>query len=149
MKTVQLFHTLNYSSPDCEYSLADQFLLLTIRVNYDMAVFWIYSLAEPNATIIAATFPVLRPLFRDVRARYYGVTERPSVAAYIKSTPSKQHTARGGSSRNRDSSSEQNILPRDGITRTREYVVSHEAEGSYQMDTSLIIEPPRAVAGRQ
>ncbi|KAF6824058.1 hypothetical protein CPLU01_11054 [Colletotrichum plurivorum] len=48
---------------------------------YNQAVYWIWSMAEPNVTIISASIPVLRGFVRNVRKR---TESSPGAGAYIK-----------------------------------------------------------------
>ncbi|KAK8139462.1 hypothetical protein PG984_002842 [Apiospora sp. TS-2023a] len=92
MKAVQSVTTLDARVPDCEsciYMKPKQVVeLLTlwrfVVVKYNLVIFWIFTLAEPNATIIAACIPVLRVLFRDATKRYYGGSKSPSTGGYIR-----------------------------------------------------------------
>lgn len=102
-------------------------------------VFWIFTLAEPNATIIAACIPVLRVLFRDAAKRYYG-SKPPSTGGYI-----RQSNHNSGlfackdldSNRGLDAHSDQSNIS-GGITRTREVVVDIEGDRSFEMGDQYV-----------
>ncbi|KAK8090455.1 hypothetical protein PG997_005416 [Apiospora hydei] len=126
MKAVQSVTTLDSRVPDFEYNLV---------------IFWIFTLAEPNATIIAACVPVLRVLFKDARKRYYG-SESPSTGRYIRPSHHGSGAFAGRAAPRSvecaDSQSEQGILD-GGITRTREYVVGFDEDRSFEMRDHLSI----------
>ncbi|KAK7952814.1 uncharacterized protein PG986_008542 [Apiospora aurea] len=133
MKAVQSVTILDSRVPD----FTDVVLVI---VKYNLVIFWIFTLAEPNATIIAACVPVLRVLFKDARKRYYG-SESPLTGRYIR--PSNHSSGAFAGRRPRgagcaDSQSEQAILD-GGITRTREYVVGIDEDRSFEMRDHLSI----------
>ncbi|KZL81186.1 integral membrane protein, partial [Colletotrichum incanum] len=66
MKAVQGYMLINVRSPD---------------YLYNQAVYWIWSMAEPNITIISASIPVLRGFVRNVRK---GTESSPGAGAYMK-----------------------------------------------------------------
>ncbi|KAL9948401.1 hypothetical protein D7B24_007165 [Verticillium nonalfalfae] len=107
---------------------------------WKLAVFWIWAEAEPNATIIAASIPVLRVLVRNVRSGR-GPSAYPS-GQYIKSDTLSKFQAPsnavntvdddGFALSKGDASSDRSILPREleqkaGITRTREVTVEYDS----------------------
>ncbi|KAK1658345.1 hypothetical protein BDP55DRAFT_565433 [Colletotrichum godetiae] len=99
MKAVHGYVLINVRSPD---------------YLYNQAVYWVWSMAEPNVTIISASIPVLRGFVRQVRKR----TESSSGAgAYIKTGDASGRfynqstvTATRGEPRDRDASSDSSIL---------------------------------------
>jgi hypothetical protein len=106
--------------------------------------------AEPNATIVAASIPVLRILFRDI-SNY--VTNSPAVGSYLKSNNRSNfhtnvsvgvNTATDPTSVNQDDNSEKSILSNgktfDGrITQTREIVIDYrDGRGSELGDSEGI-----------
>ncbi|KAM0283146.1 hypothetical protein ACHAQH_002627 [Verticillium albo-atrum] len=126
MKSVQSIMTLNPMHPDFTYNLV---------------LFWIFSLAEPNSTIIAASIPVLRVLVRDARTNYGGYNgSSGGPAAYIESQNSRFHVHKDGQGAvaqpstvgNTDASSDRSILGHSperpvGISRTTEVTVEYES----------------------
>ncbi|KAM0329274.1 hypothetical protein ACHAQA_004579 [Verticillium albo-atrum] len=107
---------------------------------WKLAVFWIWAEAEPNATIIAASIPVLRVLIRNVRSGR-GPSAYPS-GQYIKSDTLSKFQAPSNTVNTvnddafefgkGDASSDRSILPRGpettgGITRTREVTVEYDS----------------------
>ncbi|KZL71530.1 integral membrane protein [Colletotrichum tofieldiae] len=66
MKAVQGYVLINVRSPD---------------YLYNQAVYWIWSMAEPNVAIISASIPVLRGFVRDVRK---GTESSPGGDVYRK-----------------------------------------------------------------
>ncbi|GJC86163.1 hypothetical protein ColLi_09001 [Colletotrichum liriopes] len=66
MKAVQGYMLINVRSPD---------------YLYNQAVYWIWSMAEPNVAIISASIPVLRGFVRNVRK---GTESSPGVDVYRK-----------------------------------------------------------------
>ncbi|KAH7367944.1 hypothetical protein B0T11DRAFT_349378 [Plectosphaerella cucumerina] len=126
MKAVQSYMTLNPQDPN--------FL-------YNLMLFWIFSFAEPSSTIIAASIPILRILFRSDSRDYS--SQAPN--GYLKSTNSKFHvnkgTQRSGADPvdliHPDNSSDKSILGHSqgpytpaGIARTTEISVEYESSGS-------------------
>ncbi|RDW73466.1 hypothetical protein BP6252_07373 [Coleophoma cylindrospora] len=113
------------------------------QFGHNLAVLSIWIEAEPNATIIAASIPILRILFRDFQ-RY--VTNSPSAGSYLKSNQrSGFHThvsARDDTKVDatvivQDNESERGILSNknrlnDGIRTTREVVIGYDAGGDHQ-----------------
>lgn len=100
-------------------------------------LFWIFSFAEPSSTIIAASIPILRILFRNGTHDYS--SQAPN--GYLKSTNSKFHvnksTQRSGADPvdliHPDNSSDKSILGHSqgpytptGIARTTEISVEYE-----------------------
>ncbi|KAH8660334.1 hypothetical protein BX600DRAFT_551752 [Xylariales sp. PMI_506] len=130
MKSIQSFKTLDFTNPNF------------IR---DLELFWIFTLAEPNATIIAASIPVLRVLFKAKLHEYGGSSSRGGPGgAYLRSTNNKFHsqftsTVRGtADAANLDNGSDRSILQKDGkdidgITRTRMVTVTYD-EASMKND---------------
>ncbi|KAK8041673.1 hypothetical protein PG993_006196 [Apiospora rasikravindrae] len=119
MKAVQSVSTLDSRVPDFKYNLV---------------IFWIFTLAEPNATIVAACVPVIRVLFKDARKRYYA-SESPSAGRYVRPSNHDFGAFAGRASRRNDgpdSQSEQGILD-GGITRTRGFAVDFEEDRSFEM----------------
>ncbi|KAI3528921.1 hypothetical protein CABS01_09046 [Colletotrichum abscissum] len=112
MKAVQSIAIMDFLGPDYFWKVC---------------IFWVWAMAEPNATIIAASIPVLRVLFRNT------LSSRPSEypsGAYIRSDNLSKFQNRGMSaicsSRNmdrdkRDNDSDQEIL--GGIMKTTEVSV--------------------------
>ncbi|KAL0932299.1 uncharacterized protein CTRU02_213252 [Colletotrichum truncatum] len=66
MKAVQGYKLLQVRSPD---------------YLYNQTVYWIWSMAEPNVTIISASIPVLRGFVRNVRKK---TGSSPGAGAYLK-----------------------------------------------------------------
>ncbi|KAI9149073.1 hypothetical protein HJFPF1_11119 [Paramyrothecium foliicola] len=146
MKSVQSIKTLNHMDPECRFPLRirrckrqDTHIIDTVM--YNMVLFWIFSLAEPNSTIIAASIPVLRVLFRDARAYYGGYSgSSPGAAGYLKSDNNTfhMHTKTRDTNKSRpdasepDNSSDRSILAyaqKRGISRTTEVSVQYEGRG--------------------
>lgn len=104
-------------------------------VQYNLISFWIFSLAEPNATLIAACVPVLRVMFRDAKTTYYR-SKSPSTGGYVKqnnhSSGAFACRERRGNYRCKDAQSEQSNVG-GGITRTREVVVGIEGDRGFEM----------------
>lgn len=125
-----------------------------MTVSYNLVLFWIFSLAEPNTTIIAASIPVLRVLVRDYRnQQYYGSSgpQIPSGHGYLRSgnnskfpthpagnTTSHMATATGpseGDAQHTDASSDRSILYHSnstakGISRKTEVTVEVDVAGA-------------------
>ncbi|KAK7453106.1 hypothetical protein Landi51_04101 [Colletotrichum acutatum] len=103
-------------------------LMRIIQDFWKVCIFWVWAMAEPNATIIAASIPVLRVLFRNA------LSSRPSEypsGAYIRSDNLSKFQNRGISATcslsntdrdKRDNDSDQEIL--GGIMRTTEVSVN-------------------------
>ncbi|KAM0277138.1 hypothetical protein ACHAQH_006032 [Verticillium albo-atrum] len=117
---------------------------------YNQAVYWIWSMAEPNVTIISASIPVLRGFVRNARVR---TESNQNGGGYMKT---------GGSSSNKfynsvtvtaaraeqkgadgDGDSDRSILGRgpqersnDGITWTTEVSVEYETDVAEGIATS-------------
>lgn len=102
-------------------------------VFWKLCIFHVWVEVEPNVTIIAASIPVLRVLFRNIRSQRE--TEYPSSGAYIRSDNLSKFQNQGMSSgRSRtvedhdkrdDGDSDQRILPQ-GIVRTTEVTVDYD-----------------------
>ncbi|KAG7071387.1 Integral membrane protein [Colletotrichum scovillei] len=124
MKAVQGYMLINVRSPD---------------YLYNQAVYWIWSMAEPNVTIISASIPVLRGFVRQVRKR---TESSPGAGAYIKTGDTSGRfynrstvTATRAEPRDQDASSDSSILvsgqqgsnasERGGITWTTEVSVEY------------------------
>ncbi|KXH56076.1 hypothetical protein CSAL01_07442 [Colletotrichum salicis] len=112
MKAVQSIAIVDFLGPDF------------VQDFWKVCIFWVWAMAQPNATIIVAFIPVLRVLFRNA------LSSRPSdhpSGAYIQSDNLSKFRNRGmsatSSSRNmdrdpRDNDSDQEIL--GGIMRRTE-----------------------------
>ncbi|KAK1727041.1 uncharacterized protein BDZ83DRAFT_772326 [Colletotrichum acutatum] len=124
MKAVQGYMLINVRSPD---------------YLYNQAVYWVWSMAEPNVTIISASIPVLRGFVRQVRKR---TESSPGAGAYIKTGDTSGRfynrstvTATRAEPRDQDASSDSSILVsgqqgsnasgRGGITWTTEVSVEY------------------------
>ncbi|KFA80836.1 hypothetical protein S40288_08523 [Stachybotrys chartarum IBT 40288] len=125
MKSIQSIYTLDFMDPEYMYNLT---------------LFWIFSLAEPNTTIIAASVPVLRVLVRDVRTQLGGYSNSHPGASgyaggYIKSTNNKFHQGEITSTEQTvvntgDADSDRSILGHSskglhGISRTTEVTIEY------------------------
>ncbi|TDZ24365.1 hypothetical protein Cob_v003449 [Colletotrichum orbiculare MAFF 240422] len=66
MKAVQGYRLMDVRSPENMYN---------------QAVYWVWSMAEPNVTVISASIPVLRGFVRNVRKR---TESSPGAGAYVK-----------------------------------------------------------------
>ncbi|KAF4466640.1 Integral membrane [Fusarium albosuccineum] len=124
-KAVQGYKLLDVRSPDYMYT---------------QAVYWIWSMAEPNVTIISASIPVLRGFVRNVRNRS---GSSPGTGAYMKTGNSSSrfnnrshvHTTEvRADAADQDGASDRSILGRGpeggdggGITWTTEVSVEYEA----------------------
>lgn len=96
--------------------------------------------AEPNATIVAASIPVLRLLFRDVKN---SLSSSQSPGSYLRSNnQSKFHassnvqsnsTAKGQMTERDDNSSERSILDNTdgGFKHTREVVIDYGMKSDF------------------
>ncbi|KAF9875396.1 hypothetical protein CkaCkLH20_07216 [Colletotrichum karsti] len=131
MKAVQGYKLLSVRSPD---------------YMYNQAVYWIWSMAEPNVTIISASIPVLRGFVRSARKR---TESSPGAGAYIKTGEQSSRfynrsvvTATRAEPRDQDSASDKSILgktPRDGNT---------PAAGGIALTTEVSVEyEPRPKTG--
>lgn len=111
-------------------------------------LFWIFSFAEPSSTIMAASLPILRVLFRPSGHEYSSQTP----GGYLKSTNSKFHTFKTDQRTatdpvdliHPDNSSDRSILGHSqglsypahgGIARTMEVTVQYD---SGQTSTSSV-----------
>ncbi|KAK7987301.1 hypothetical protein PG989_007616 [Apiospora arundinis] len=107
---------------------------------YNLISFWIFTLAEPNATLIAACVPVLRVLFKDVKKRKYG-SDFPSSGRYVQ--PNKYNsTGSADKVLGRDEcvcTPTERGTHHDGITRTQEIAVDFDEDGSFEMRYHLRI----------
>ncbi|KAL2880349.1 hypothetical protein SGCOL_004402 [Colletotrichum sp. CLE4] len=99
MKAVHGYVLINVRSPD---------------YLYNQAVYWVWSMAEPNVTIISASIPVLRGFVSQVRKR---TESSPGAGAYIKTGDASGRfynqstvTATRGEPRDHDASSDSSIL---------------------------------------
>lgn len=115
-------------------------------------------MAEPCATIIAASIPSLRGLFRDVRGKTTGKYNSPENAGYLRSTNSKFHVYSNNQSNPRrtandttelgetDANSDKSILghpkARDGIERTMEVRVEYDAESRDTVQEAYEMQSP-------
>lgn len=111
MKAVQSHKLLNFTNPDCKtaYRFLTKYHLLillehqphnshyptcriakTISTDFHvLEAFWLWVLAEPNATMVAASIPVLRTLVRDIHSHYASSDAyRGAIGRY---PDSKQH----------------------------------------------------------
>ncbi|KAH8736118.1 hypothetical protein BGZ61DRAFT_341490 [Ilyonectria robusta] len=127
MKAVQAHKLIDLQSP--EYF-------------HNQAVFWIWSMAEPNVTIISACLPVLRSLVRNVRMR---TDSTPRAGGYLKTGDNSAErfytrtttTAVRAAPKDQDGASDSSILGRnpqdgdsgsgEGIARTTEISVTYES----------------------
>lgn len=108
--------------------------------------FWIFSFAEPATTIMAASVPIIRVLFRDVaRAGYSKKSSSKAADAYLRSGNAQvqiesqaRRTARDPNEiymeANDDAGSDRSILAaqkqfNSGITRTTEVSVAYGEGG--------------------
>lgn len=152
MKGIQSIITIDYEKPSCKSNHSPTWPSRVhssdpnqsfLSVAYDIVLFWIFLMAEPNATIIAASIPSLRGLVRDVRNKSTNQYNSPGAAGYLRSTTSKfqMHTMPGGARRGgsdptdhgaNDGDSDKSILghPKghEGIERTTEVRVEYDLE---------------------
>ncbi|TDZ34401.1 hypothetical protein C8035_v009375 [Colletotrichum spinosum] len=109
---------------------------------YNQAVYWVWSMAEPNVTVISASIPVLRGFVRNVRKR---TESSPGAGAYVKTGDHGSKfcnrstvTAAKSRSEDEDGGSECSILDQAqtqhadglsgrGIALTTEIRVEHES----------------------
>ncbi|KAK6815660.1 hypothetical protein PG987_016664 [Apiospora arundinis] len=107
---------------------------------YNLISFLIFSLAEPNATLIAACVPVLRALSKDMKKRKYG-SDFPSSGRYVQ--PNKYNsTGFADKVLGRDEcvcTPTERGNHHDGITRTQEIAVDFDEDGSFEMRYHLRI----------
>jgi hypothetical protein len=112
-----------------------------LPVSYRLAELSIWIPAEPNATIVAASIPVLRVLFRDVKKRYG--SKGPLGNGYLRSDGGSKfhngtsgHVAEVSSAVKGDNDSETSILPSGGegagIRQTRQVTVEYGARDLFQ-----------------
>lgn len=111
---------------------------------YNQAVYWIWSMAEPNVTIISASIPVLRGFVRNVRKR---TESSPGAGAYLKTGDNSGRfynrsvvTTVRADPKDQDAASDSSILDRSnnngdinnggGITWTTEISVEYEPRPS-------------------
>ncbi|KAM0274449.1 hypothetical protein ACHAQH_007823 [Verticillium albo-atrum] len=108
----------------------------------NILLFWVFSLAEPSSTIIAASVPVLRVLIRDAARSTNYAGSSPGPNGYLKSTNSKFHVQSQAQNRRTamhpaeaglgDADSDRSILGHDsqkfptGIAMTTEISVEFE-----------------------
>lgn len=100
---------------------------------------FIWGEAEPNTTVIAASIPVLRVLFRDISRTYYGSSS--GANGYLRSNPQSQFppnndAATVSGTKLGDESSERSILaspsePKNAIMRTTQIAVEYDARRSH------------------
>ncbi|KAM5362800.1 hypothetical protein ACJZ2D_012332 [Fusarium nematophilum] len=126
MKAVQGYMLIDVRSPDYLYT---------------QAVYWIWSMAEPNVTIVSASIPVLRGFIRNVRTR---TDSTPRAGAYLKTGDNstgrfynRTVTAVRAEPKCQDGASDSSILGRnpqdgdsgsgEGITWTTEVSVEYES----------------------
>ncbi|TEA19607.1 hypothetical protein C8034_v009300 [Colletotrichum sidae] len=127
MKAVQGYKLMDVRSPDNMYN---------------QAVYWAWSMAEPNVTVISASIPVLRGFVRNVRKR---TESSPGAGAYVKTGDHGSKfcnrstvTAAKSRSEDEDGGSECSILDQAqtqhadglsgrGIALTTEIRVEHES----------------------
>ncbi|KAF4915222.1 hypothetical protein CGCVW01_v010390 [Colletotrichum viniferum] len=105
----------------------------TPNLFWKLCIFHVWVEAEPNVTIIAASIPVLRVLFRNIRSQRE--TGYPSSGAYIRSDNLSKFQNQGMSAgRSRtvedhdkrdDGDSDRSILPQ-GIVRTTEVTIDFD-----------------------
>lgn len=108
-------------------------------VFWKLCIFHVWVEAEPNVTIIAASIPVLRVLFRNIRSQQE--TGYPSSGAYIRSDNLSKFQNQGmsvGRSGNvedhdnrGDGDSDRSMLPQ-GIVRTTEVMIDYDKLVGYQ-----------------
>ncbi|KAM0328130.1 hypothetical protein ACHAQA_005535 [Verticillium albo-atrum] len=117
---------------------------------YNQAVYWVWSMAEPNVTIISASIPVLRGFVRNARIR---TQSNPTGGGYIKTGESNSKfynagtvTAVRSEIKDHDADSDRSILgrgPQDaengGITWTHEVSVEYEARPETSGGTGIAI----------
>lgn len=109
---------------------------LTDTINIDrLSLLFIWGQAEPNVTVIAASIPVLRVLFRDLHRTRYGGSSR-AAGTYLKSDnhskfPRSIATMEEGKG---DDSSDKSILSphsKTAIVRTREIAIQYDARSMH------------------
>ena len=120
---------------------------------YNLILFWIFSLAEPNSTIIAASIPVLRVLLRDARTTYQrSGGSAPAANGYLKSNnsnfPGHANTSQmghkttatrspsEGDPNHTDASSERSILGHDLRFISRKTEVTVEVDAASLRETA-------------
>lgn len=100
---------------------------------------FIWGQAEPSTTVIAASIPVLRVLFRDISRTYYGSST--GANGYLRSDPQSQfppnnnNATTASETKLGDESSERSILPppskaKSAIMRTAQVAVRYDARRS-------------------
>jgi hypothetical protein len=111
---------------------------------------FIWGQAEPSTTVIAASIPVLRVLFRDISRTYYGSST--GANGYLRSDPQSQFPPANNNAitvsetKLGDESSERSILPppskaKSAIMRTTQVAVKYDARRSRsQEDDSGVFE---------
>ncbi|KAF4981519.1 hypothetical protein FZEAL_2704 [Fusarium zealandicum] len=125
------------------------YVILDVRSStylYNQAVYWIWSMAEPNVTIVSASIPVLRGFVRNARNR---TGSSPGTGGYIKTGnssrkfPNHTHTTaiRAERTVDPDGASDRSILaghPQNGdgagIIWTTEVSVEYEAQKADSKD---------------
>ncbi|TID01702.1 hypothetical protein CH35J_004721 [Colletotrichum higginsianum] len=118
---------------------------------YNQAIYWIWSMAEPNVTIISASIPVLRGFVRSVRKRS---ESSPGAGAYVKTGDTSGRfynrstiTAARAEPSDQDAASDSSILARSpdpsasggGITWTTEVTVKHEPRPETGQDGGVLL----------
>lgn len=110
-------------------------------IPYRLSMLFIWGEAEPNTTVIAASIPVLRVLFRDISRTYYGSST--GANGYLRSNPQSQFPANNNNTtitvseaKMDDESSERSILrtpsmAKNAIMRTTQVAVKYDARRSY------------------
>ncbi|RKU42915.1 hypothetical protein DL546_002653 [Coniochaeta pulveracea] len=108
-------------------------------IPYRLSMLFIWGEAEPNTTVIAASIPVLRVLFRDISRTYYGSSS--GANGYLRSNPQSQFppnndAATVSGTKLGDESSERSILaspsePKNAIMRTTQIAVEYDARRSH------------------
>ncbi|KAI9147114.1 hypothetical protein HJFPF1_13146 [Paramyrothecium foliicola] len=135
MKSVQSIMTLNPMTTD--------FLR-------NLELFWIFSLAEPSSTIIAASVPVLRVLIKDTaRGTNYGSSLGPG--GYIRSTKNDFHVnIQSNSQAVRTQATRTDHTNIDGDADSDRSILGHNGasnKGGIALTTEISVEYDRAVNG--
>ncbi|OIW27870.1 hypothetical protein CONLIGDRAFT_646091 [Coniochaeta ligniaria NRRL 30616] len=126
-------------------------------IPYRLSLLFIWGQAEPNATVIAASIPVLRVLFRDISRTMYGNSGGRTANGYLRSdTHSKfnhNNTNVTTGETKLDDSSDKSILSpgktKNSIVRTTSVAVNYDARresdeeaGVFEMTDQLPIQRP-------
>lgn len=111
-----------------------------------LSLLFIWGQAEPNATIIAASIPVLRVFFRDLHRTKYGSSKVESTGTYLKSDNHSKFPQNSISSNWKETSTQDDTRgswhnlesTTNKIICTREVDVQYDSNSQYQEDVDAI-----------